>query len=95
MYYKKKFNLSKKIISNVITKMLKLMVDKLKGWNRMNINNMKIEEVVEKINVLYRLSQERELTQEEKEMQGQLRQRYINNVKRNFRAQLESIELKK
>lgn len=61
----------------------------------MNINNMKIEEVVEKINVLYRLSQERELTQEEKEMQGQLRQRYINNVKRNFRAQLESIELKK
>ena len=61
----------------------------------MDINNMKIEEVVEKINVLYRLSQERELTQEEKEMQGQLRQRYINNVKRNFRAQLESIELKK
>ncbi len=61
----------------------------------MNINNMKIEDVVEKINVLYRLSQERELTQEEKEMQGQLRQRYINNVKRNFRAQLESIELKK
>ena len=32
----------------------------------MNINNMKIEEVVEKINVLDRLSQERELTQEER-----------------------------
>ena len=61
----------------------------------MDINNMKIEEVVEKINSLYRISQERELTQEEKEIQGQLRQRYINNVKRNFRAQLESIELKK
>lgn len=61
----------------------------------MDINNMKIEEVVEKINSLYRISQERELTQEEKELQGQLRQRYINNVKRNFRAQLENIELKK
>ena len=61
----------------------------------MDINNMKIEEVVEKINSLYRISQERELTQEEKEIQGQLRQRYINNVKRNFRAQLEDIELKK
>lgn len=56
---------------------------------------MKIEEVVEKINSLYRISQERELTREEKEIQGQLRQRYINNVKRNFRAQLENIELKK
>ena len=61
----------------------------------MDINNMRIEEVVEKINSLYRISQERELTQEEKEIQGQLRQRYINNVKRNFRAQLENIELKK
>ena len=61
----------------------------------MDINNMKIEEVVEKINSLYRISQERELTEEEKEIQGQLRQRYINNVKRNFRAQLENIELKK
>ena len=61
----------------------------------MDINNMKIEEVVEKINSLYRISQERELTQEEKEIQGQLRQRYINNVKRNFRAQLENMELKK
>ena len=61
----------------------------------MDINNMKIDEVVEKINSLYRISQERELTQEEKEIQGQLRQRYINNVKRNFRAQLENIELKK
>lgn len=61
----------------------------------MDINNMKIEEVVEKINSLYRISQERELTQEEKEIQGQLRRRYINNVKRNFRAQLENIELKK
>lgn len=58
----------------------------------MDISNMKIEEVVKKINSLYRTSQERELTNEEKELQAQLRQRYINNVKKNFRAQLENIE---
>lgn len=60
----------------------------------MNIENAKIEQVVEKINSLYKLSQERELTAEEKELQGKLRKRYIDNVKRNFRAQLEGIEPK-
>lgn len=60
----------------------------------MNIENAKIEQVVEKINSLYKLSQERELTVEEKELQGKLRKRYIDNVKRNFRAQLEGIEPK-
>lgn len=58
----------------------------------MNIESAKIEQVVEKINSLYKLSQERELTVEEKELQGKLRKRYIDNVKRNFRAQLEGIE---
>lgn len=61
----------------------------------MDVKNAKIELVVEKINSLYRISQERELTVEEKELQGKLRQRYIDNVKRNFRAQLDGIELKK
>lgn len=61
----------------------------------MNIEKMKIEEVVEKINELYKWSKERELTTEEKEFQAKLRQRYINNVKKNFRAQLENIKLKK
>ena len=61
----------------------------------MDIQNIKIEDVVEKINSLYRISQERELTAEEKELQGKLRQRYLDNVKRNFRAQLDGIELKK
>ncbi len=60
----------------------------------MNIENAKIEQVVEKINLLYKLSQERELTVEEKELQGKLRKRYIDNVKKNFRAQLEGIEPK-
>lgn len=61
----------------------------------MDIQKMKIEEVVEKINALYKASKERELSNEEKELQAALRRRYIDNVKKNFRAQLESIEIKK
>ena len=61
----------------------------------MDIQKMKIEEVVEKINALYKASQEREVSSEEKELQAALRRRYIDNVKKNFRAQLESIEIKK
>lgn len=61
----------------------------------MNIDSMKIEEVVEKINMLYKKSQEEELSLEEKEFQQKLKKRYIDNVKRNFRGQLEGIELKK
>ena len=60
----------------------------------MDIQKMKIEEVVEKIKALYKESKERELTAEEKELQAQLRQRYINNVKKNFRAQLDGIKRK-
>ena len=61
----------------------------------MNVDSMRIEDVVEKINLLYKTSQERELSNEEKELQQKLRKRYIDNVKRNFRAQLDGIELKK
>ena len=60
----------------------------------MDIQKIKIEDVVEKINSLYKISQERELTKEEKELQGELRKRYIDNVKRNFKSQLEGIEPK-
>lgn len=58
----------------------------------MDIENDKIEVVVEKINSLYRISQERELTTDEKELQQKLRRRYIDNVKKNFKAQLEEIK---
>lgn len=61
----------------------------------MDIDSMKIEEVVEKINMLYKKSQEEELSLKEKEFQQKLKKRYIENVKRNFRGQLEGIELKK
>ena len=60
----------------------------------MDIDAMKIEEVVEKINMLYKKSQEEGLSDKEKELQQKLRRRYIDNVKRNFRGQLEGIELK-
>ena len=60
----------------------------------MDVQEMKIEDVVEKINSLYKISQERELTEEEKELQGKLRKRYIDNVKRNFKSQLDGIEPK-
>lgn len=53
-----------------------------------NIDDMKIEEVIEEINAMYKKSQEAELSETEKERQKVLRQRYINNVKNNFRQQI-------
>lgn len=61
----------------------------------MDIDKMKIEEVIEHINRLYKKSQEEGLSDKEKELQQKLRRRYIDNVKRNFKAQLEGIEPKK
>ncbi|MEI3337101.1 MAG: DUF896 domain-containing protein [Clostridium sp.] len=59
------------------------------------IDSMKIEEVIENINFLYKKSQEKGLTEEEKELQALCRKRYLDNVKRNFKAQLDGIEPKK
>jgi uncharacterized protein YnzC (UPF0291/DUF896 family) len=53
---------------------------------------MNIDELTARINFLYKKSQNEGLTPEEKDEQQKLRQRYIDNVKRNFRAQLEGIE---
>lgn len=61
----------------------------------MDIENMKIEEVIENINFLYKKSKEEGLSSEELEIQGKLRRRYIDNVKRNFKAQLDTIEPRK
>jgi len=52
---------------------------------------MSIDELTNRINYLYKKSQEGELSEEEKIEQQELRQKYINNVKRNFRAQLDTI----
>lgn len=53
---------------------------------------MNIDKIIERINFLYKKSQNEGLTDEEKVEQKELRQRYIDNVKRNFRAQLEGIK---
>lgn len=53
-----------------------------------NIDDMKIEEVIDEINVLYKKSQEDGLTEEEKNRQQVLRRRYIDNVKKNFKTQI-------
>ena len=53
---------------------------------------MNIDEITIRINYLYKKSKEAELTVEEKMEQQELRQKYIDNVKRNFRAQLDTIK---
>ena len=53
---------------------------------------MKIEEVIERINFLYKKSKNEGLTEDEKIEQQKLRQRYIDNVKRNFRSQLDGVK---
>lgn len=60
----------------------------------MELGEMKIEEVTLEINRLYKKKQEIGLTAEEQELQGKLRKRYIENVKRNFKIQLDGIEVK-
>ena len=52
-----------------------------------------IQERIDRINELARKSREQELTKEEKEEQAQLRKEYIDAIKTNFRATLESIEI--
>ncbi|MBU3144740.1 DUF896 domain-containing protein [Clostridium sp. CF012] len=52
---------------------------------------MSIDELTNRINYLYKKSKEHGLTEEEKVEQQELRQKYINNVKRNFKAQLDTI----
>lgn len=53
---------------------------------------MNIDELTNRINYLYKKSKKEGLTEEEKVEQQELRQRYIDNVKRNFRSQLDTIK---
>ncbi|GIO55048.1 DUF896 domain-containing protein [Paenibacillus cineris] len=53
---------------------------------------MDIDSVVERINKLARKQKESGLTEEEIEERAKLRERYLQNVRRNFRQQLDSIE---
>lgn len=52
---------------------------------------MNIDEVISRINYLYKKGQESYLTEKEKNEQKILRQKYIDNVKKNFRMQMNMI----
>lgn len=55
---------------------------------------MNIEELIERINFLYKKSKEEGLTEEEKKEQQVLRRDYVERVKSNFRAQMTMVEKK-
>lgn len=60
----------------------------------MDYSKAKIDDVIKRINELYKKSKEEGLSEVEKEEQQKLRRIYIDNVKANFKVQLEGIELK-
>lgn len=51
-----------------------------------------MEDLTKKINELYKKSQTEGLTEEEKTLQKELREKYLANVRRNFRATLENVK---
>lgn len=53
-----------------------------------------MKELIDRINFLYKKSKEEGLTEEEKKEQEILRRKYIDNVKANFRAQLNTVKKK-
>ena len=52
---------------------------------------MNLDKLTSRINYLYKKSQVEGLTEEEKQEQKDLRKEYVDNVKRNFRGQLETV----
>ena len=57
------------------------------------IEEMNMQETIDRINTLYHKSQKEGLTEEEKEEQKNLRQKYILAVRRNLRGQLNNIDI--
>lgn len=58
-----------------------------------DIQEMTMQETIDRINALYHKSQNEGLTEEEKEEQKELRQKYILSVRRNLRGQLNNIDI--
>ncbi len=54
---------------------------------------MTMDERIARINELYHLSQERELTEAEKAEQKTLRKEYVDAVRGNLKAQLDNIDI--
>lgn len=56
---------------------------------------MTMDETIQRINELYHKSQKEGLSQEEKEEQKELRQRYIDSVRNNLRGQLQNMTIER
>lgn len=54
---------------------------------------MNMDERIKRINELYHLSKERELSVEEREEQAALRKEYIASVKQSLQVQLDNIDI--
>ncbi|MBO7387849.1 MAG: DUF896 domain-containing protein [Lachnospiraceae bacterium] len=52
-----------------------------------------MDERIARINALYHKSKSQGLTDAEKEEQNKLRQEYIDSVKKNLKAQLDSVDI--
>jgi len=56
---------------------------------------MNMDERIKRINELYHKSKAQGLTPEEKAEQAKLRAEYVENIRANFKAQLESIQVER
>lgn len=54
---------------------------------------MNMDERIKRINELYHLSKDRELSKEEKDEQAALRKEYIASVKQSLQVQLDNIDI--
>lgn len=52
-----------------------------------------MEEMIARINALYHKSQDKGLTEEEKQEQAQLRKAYVENIRAGLRSQLDNISI--
>lgn len=58
----------------------------------MDYKEMKMDDIIKKINELYKKSKEEGLNDDEKIEQEKLRRIYIDNVKSNFKVQLNGVK---
>lgn len=58
----------------------------------MDYKEMKMDDIIKKINELYKKSKEEGLNDDEKIEQEKLRRIYIDNVKANFKVQLNGVK---
>lgn len=56
---------------------------------------MTMDETIKRINELYHKSKSEGLTEDEKEEQKELRQKYVDSIKGNLRGQLENMSIQR